>query len=98
VFAAEPGQGREVARAPAYIYLMALEQDGERVTLWFGHMTVTIVGKGLEPLAAGRRRQVVYSVPAFHVSDVEARGEPHWGESTKISKAAEPEEWGSWAG
>jgi hypothetical protein len=47
------------------------------------------VGKGLEPLVEGLRRQVVY---------VEARGEPHWVESIKIEKAAEPEELGSWTG
>ena len=44
------------------------------------------------------RRQVVYYIQAFHVSDVEARGETHWVESIKISKHAEPEELGSWAG
>ena len=86
------------SRSPAYIHLVDMEHDGERLTLWFGHMTVKIVGKGLEPLVEGLRRQVVYYIQAFHVSDVEARGEAHWVESIKISKAAEPEELGSWAG
>jgi hypothetical protein len=86
------------SRSPAYIHLVDMEHDSERLTLWFGHMTVKIVGKGLEPLVEGLRRQVVYYIQAFHVSDVEARGEPHWVESIKISKAAEPEELGSWAG
>ena len=86
------------SRSPAYIHLVDMEHDGERLTLWFGHMTVKIVGKGLEPLVEGLRRQVVYYIQAFHVSDVEARGEAHWVESIKIEKAAEPEELGSWAG
>ena len=86
------------SRSPAYIHFVDMEHDGERLTVWFGHMTVKIVGKGLEPLAEGLRRQVVYYIQAFHVSDVEARGEAHWVESIKISKAAEPEELGSWAG
>jgi hypothetical protein len=86
------------SRSPAYIHLVDMELDGERLTLWFGHMTVKIVGKGLEPLVEGLRRQVVYYIQAFHVSDVEARGEAHWVESIKIEKAAEPEELGSWAG
>jgi hypothetical protein len=67
-------------------------------TLWFRHMTVKIVGKGLELLVEGLRRQVVYYIQAFHVSDVEARGETHWVESIRIEKAAEPEELGSWVG
>jgi hypothetical protein len=86
------------SRSPTYIHLVDMELDGERLTLWFGHMTVKIVGKGLEPLVEGLRRQVVYYIQAFHVSDVEAWGETHWVESIKISKAAEPEELGSWAG
>jgi hypothetical protein len=75
-----------------------MEQDGERLTLWFGHMTVKIMGKGLEPPVEGLRRQVVYYIQAFHVSGVEARQEPRWVESIKIEKAAEPEELGRWAG
>ena len=52
------GQGSEVALA-AYIHEEDMEQDGERLTVWFGHLTVKNVGKGLEPLvgrpeAAGR--------------------------------------------
>jgi hypothetical protein len=86
------------SRSPAYIHLVDMEHDGERLTLWFGHMTVKIVGKGLEPLVEGLRRQVVYYIQAFHVADVEARGEAHRVESIKISKPAEPEELGSWAG
>jgi hypothetical protein len=86
------------SRAPASIHLVDMEHDGERLTLWFGHMTVTIVGKDLELLVEGLRRQVVYDIQAFHVSDVEARGAPHWVESIKISKPAEPEALGSWAG
>jgi hypothetical protein len=46
----------------------------------------------------GLQWQVVYYIQAFHVSDVEARGEAHWVESIKMSKPAEPEELGSWAG
>jgi hypothetical protein len=72
------------SRSPAYIHLVDMELDGERLTVWFGHMTVKIVGKGLEPLVEGLRRQVVYYIQAFHVSDVEARGETHWVESIKI--------------
>jgi hypothetical protein len=64
----------------------------------FGYMTIKIVGKGLEPLLEGLRRQVVYDIQAFHVSDVEARHEAHWVESIKIEKVAEPEGLGSWAG
>jgi hypothetical protein len=86
------------SRSPAYIHLVDMEHDGERLTLWFGHMTVKIVGKGLEPLVEGLWRQVVYYIQAFPLSDVEARGETHWVESIKIGKAAEPEELGSWAG
>ena len=82
------------SRSPAYIHLVDMEHDGERLTLWFGHMTVKIVGKGLEPLVEGLRRQVVYYIQAFHVSDVEARGETHWVESIKIEPPAEPEECG----
>jgi hypothetical protein len=47
-------------------------------------------------LARAVRWQVVYYIQAFHVSDVEARGEAHWVESIKIEKAAEPEELGKW--
>ena len=61
-------------------------------------MTVKIVGKGLEPLMEGLRRQVVYSIQAFHVSDVEARQEAQWVESIKSGPAAEPEELGKWTG
>jgi hypothetical protein len=61
-------------------------------------MTIKIVGKGLELLVEGLRRQVVYYIQAFHVSDVEARGETPWVESIRIEKAAEPEELGSWVG
>jgi hypothetical protein len=86
------------SRSPAYIHLVDMEQDGERVTLWFGHMTVKIVGKGLEPLVEGLRRQVVYYIQAFHVSDVEARGEAHWVESIKIEPPAEEGVLGKWAG
>jgi hypothetical protein len=86
------------SRSPACLHLVDMEHDGERLTVWFGHMAVKIVGKGLEPLAEGLRRQAVYYVQAFHVSDVEARGEAHWVESIKIEKAAEPEELGQWAG
>jgi hypothetical protein len=49
-------------RSPAYTHLVDMEQDGERLTLWFGHMAVKIVGKGLEPLVEGLRRQVVYYI------------------------------------
>jgi hypothetical protein len=56
---------------------MNMELDGERLTVCFGHMAVKIVGKGLEPLVEGLRHQVVYYIQAFHVSDVEARGEAH---------------------
>ena len=86
------------SRSPAYIHLVDMEQDGERLTLRFGHMTVKVVGKGLEPLVEGLRRQVVHYTRAFHVSGVEARQEPHWVESIKIEKAEEPEELGRWAG
>jgi hypothetical protein len=41
------------SRSPAYIHLVDMEHDGERLMLWFGHMTVKIVGKGLEPLVEG---------------------------------------------
>ena len=86
------------SRSPAYIHLVDMEQDGERLTIWFGHITVKIVGKGLEPLVEGPRRQVVYYIQACHVSDVEARGGPHWVESIKIEPPAEEGVLGKWAG
>jgi hypothetical protein len=86
------------SRSLAYIHLVDMEHDGERVTLWFGHMTVKIVGKGLEPLVEGLRRQVVYYIQGFHVSDVEARGEARWVESIKIEPPAEEGVLGKWAG
>jgi hypothetical protein len=90
--------GGAKSRSPAYIHLVDMEHDGERLTVWFGHMTVKIVGKGLESLAEGLRRQIVYYIQAFHVSDVEARGEPHWVESIKIEPPAEEGVLGKWAG
>jgi hypothetical protein len=86
------------SRAPAYIHLVDMEHDGEKLSIWFGHLTVKIVGKGLEPLVEGPRRQVVYYIQAFHISDVEARQEAHWVESIKIEPSAEAEELGRWAG
>jgi hypothetical protein len=35
--------------------------------IWFGHTAVKIVGKGLDPLVEGLRRQVVCYIQAFHV-------------------------------
>jgi hypothetical protein len=66
--------------------------------IWFGHTAVKIVGKGLDPLVEGLRRQVVCYIQAFHVSDVEARQEPHWVESIKVELFAEEGVLGEWVG
>jgi hypothetical protein len=42
--------------------------------------------------------RIEYYVQAFHVSDVEARGEAHWVESIKIEPPAEEGVLGKWAG
>jgi hypothetical protein len=34
-----------------------MEHDGEKLSIWFGHTTVKIVGKGLELLVEGLRWQ-----------------------------------------
>jgi hypothetical protein len=86
------------SRSPAYINYVDAAQDGAEVIIFFHHMKVKIIGKGLEALVEGLRRQVVYYIQAQHVSDFEAKQEAHWVESIKISPAAEPEELGKWAG
>jgi predicted subunit of tRNA(5-methylaminomethyl-2-thiouridylate) methyltransferase len=83
---------------PVYINLVDVRGGGKELTLYFSHMTVKIVGKGLEELADGIRRQVIPYIQEQHVSEFEAKQEVHYVESLRISAAAEPEELGSWAG
>jgi hypothetical protein len=71
---------------------------GKELTINFSHMTVTIVGKGLEALAEGLRRQVVRYIQAQHKSEFEVKAEDGYVASIKVKQAAEPEELGSWAG
>ena len=66
--------------------------------VYFRHMTVKIVGKGLDSLVEGLRRQVVHYVQACHVSDFEAGGEAKYIESIKIEPPAEEGVLGKWAG
>jgi hypothetical protein len=66
------------------------------VTIYFTHMTVKIVGKGLEALAEGLRRQVIPYIQEQHKSEFEARDEAYYVQSIKVGPPAE--ELGSWAG
>jgi hypothetical protein len=81
-----------------YINLVDVRGGGKELTIYFTHMTVKIVGKGLEALAEGLRRQVIPYIQEQHVSGFEAKQEAHWVESVKIGPAAEPEELGKWTG
>jgi hypothetical protein len=83
---------------PVYINLVDVRGGGKEMVIYFQHMTVKIVGRGLEELADGIRRQVIPYIQEQHVSEFEAGQEKHYVESLKIGNAAEPEELGSWAG
>ena len=62
----------------------------------FQHMSVKIIGKGLDALAEGLRRQVIPYVQERHKSEFEAGGESKYIASIKVEPPAE--ELGSWAG
>jgi hypothetical protein len=81
---------------PVYINLVDVRGGGKELTIYFTHMTVKIVGKGLEVLAEGLRRQVIPYIQEQHKSEFEARDEAHYVQSIKVGPAAE--ELGSWAG
>jgi hypothetical protein len=83
---------------PVYINLVDIRGGGKELTINFSHMTVTIVGKGLEALAEGLRRQVVRYIQAQHKSEFEVKAEDGYIASISVKQAAEPEELGSWAG
>jgi hypothetical protein len=76
-------------RSPTYIHLVDMQGDGGRLTLYFSHMTVEIVGKGLDVLADGLRRQVIPYIQEQHVSAFEAAQTPHWVERLTIGPPAE---------
>jgi hypothetical protein len=77
-------------------YLKKPTSKNLRHILYFTHMTVKIMGKGLEVLAEGLRRQVIPYIQEQHKSEFEARDEAHYVQSIKVGPAAE--ELGSWAG
>ena len=83
-------------RMPTYINLVDIQGGGKEMTIFFSHMTVKIVGKGLEALAQGLRRQVIPYIQEQHKSEFEARDEAHYVQSIKVSPPAE--ELGNWAG
>ena len=83
---------------PVYINLVDVRGGGKEMVIYFQHMTVKIVGRGLEELADGIRRQVIPYIQEQHVSGFEAGQEKHDVESLKIGNAAEPEKLGSWVG
>jgi hypothetical protein len=59
-----------------YINLVDIRGGRNVLTIYCSHMTVTIVGKGLEELADGLRRQVIPDTQGQHVSAFEAAQEP----------------------
>ena len=81
---------------PVYINLVDIRGGGKELTIYFTHMTMKIVGKGLEALAEGLRRQVIPYIQEQHKSEFEARDEPHYVQSIKVGPPAE--ELGSWSG
>jgi hypothetical protein len=81
---------------PVYINLVDVRGGRKELTIYFTHMTVKIVGKGLEALAEGLRRQVIPYIQEQHKSEFEARDEVHYVQSIKVGPAAE--ELGNWAG
>ena len=83
-------------RSPKYVNMVDMEGGGSNLALYFAHMTVRIVGKGLDTLADGLRREVIPYIQERHVSEFEAEQEPHWIESIKIEPPAE--NLGQWAG
>jgi hypothetical protein len=81
---------------PVYINLVDIRGGGKELTIYFTHMTVKIIGKVLEALADGLRRQVIPYIQEQHKSEFEARDEAHYVQSIKVGPPAE--ELGSWAG
>jgi hypothetical protein len=61
-------------------------------------MTVKIIGKGLDELADGLRRQVIPYIQERHVSEIEAAQEKGYVDSIKIEPPAEEGVLGKWAG
>ncbi len=72
-------------------------RNGE-IVIFFSHRRGKVVGKGVEALGKGLRPQVVYCIQVEHVSDIQAKQEPHWVESITIGPPAEEGELGRWAG
>jgi hypothetical protein len=85
-------------RSSAYIHLVDMDGGGGHLTIYFSHMTVKIVGKRLDALADGLRRQVIPYIQEQHVSAFEAAQTAHWVESLKIEPPAEEGELERWAG
>ena len=83
---------------PVYINLVDVRGGGKELTIYFSHMAVKIMGKGLEELADGIRRQVIPYIQEQHVSEFDARQEAHYVESLRIAPPGEEGELGSWAG
>jgi hypothetical protein len=84
-------------RSPVYINLVDMEGGGSNLALYFTHTTVKIIGKGLDTLADGLRRQVIPYIQEQHVTKFEAEHDraPHWIESIKIEPPSES--LGQWA-
>jgi hypothetical protein len=62
---------------PVYINLVDVRGGGKEMVIYFQHMTVKIVGRGLEELADGIRRQVIPYIQEQHVSGFEGGQEKH---------------------
>ena len=83
---------------PVYISLVDVRGGGKELIMNFSHMTVKILGKGLDELAEGLRRQVVRYIQERHKSEFEAKSEDGYIASIKVEKPAEEDALESWAG